>query len=157
MTCLSENETRMSFNFGYNTRGIAIMNTPTCDSYQCRTKSGSMEVLIRHIVIELNKCLFDQLNDPKFLEESMVQMTRIMRTDVKAKATYQFEPYGVTSMLIIGASHISIHTWPEHQYADIDLVVCVKDFETEELITYLNERFGTEDVRYMEIQRGVFA
>jgi S-adenosylmethionine decarboxylase proenzyme len=116
-----------------------------------------MEVLIRHIVIELNKCLFDQLNDPKFLEESMVQMTRIMRTDVKAKATYQFEPYGVTSMLIIGASHISIHTWPEHQYADIDLVVCVKDFETEDLIAYLNERFGTEDVRYMEIQRGVFA
>ncbi len=133
------------------------MDTLACANLQPSFKAGAMEVLIRHIIIEMHGCLFEHLNDPKFLEDSMVQMTRIMRTDIKAKATYQFKPHGVTSMLIIGASHISVHTWPEHQYADIDLVVCTKDFEMEEMIAYLNERFGTEQVRYMEIQRGVFA
>ena len=120
-------------------------------------KANGMEVLIRHIIIEMNKCMFDQLNDPSFLEESLIQMTHIMNTDVKSKATYKFKPHGVTSMLIIGASHISVHTWPEHGYADIDLVVCTKNFEMEDIIAYLNERFGTDEVRYMEIQRGVFA
>lgn len=133
------------------------MKTLSCENPEASCKVGTMDVLIRHIIIELNGGHFDQLNDPKFLEDSMIQMTRIMRTDIKAKATYQFKPQGVTSMLIIGASHISIHTWPEHRYADIDLVVCTTDFELEDLISYLNERFGTEDVRYMEIQRGVFA
>ena len=133
------------------------MNTLACTKPNPSMKSGRMDVLIRHIIIEMNGCLFDQLNDPKFLEDSLVQMTRIMQTDIKSKSTYQFKPQGVTSMLIIGASHISIHTWPEHQYADIDLVVCTKDFEMEDMIVYLNERFGTENVRYMEIQRGVFA
>ena len=133
------------------------MKTLACENPQANCKVGAMDVLIRHIIIEMNGCHFDQLNDPKFLEDSMIQITRIMRTDIKAKATYQFKPQGVTSMLIIGASHISVHTWPEHQYADIDLVVCTTDFDMEELIAYLNERFGTEDVRYMEIQRGVFA
>jgi len=133
------------------------MKTLACEMSHSNPKTAAMDVLIRHIIIEMNGCLFDQLNDPKFLEDSMIQMTRIMRTDIKAKATYQFKPQGVTSMLIIGASHISVHTWPEHQYADIDLVVCTTNFDMEELISYLNERFGTEDVRYMEIQRGVFA
>ncbi|MEZ4679232.1 MAG: adenosylmethionine decarboxylase [Caldilineaceae bacterium] len=121
------------------------------------TKSEPMDVLIRHIIIELNKCMFEQLNDPTFLEESLAQMTRIMKTDIKSKSTYQFEPQGVTSLLIIGASHISVHTWPEHAYADIDLVVCTDNFEMDDLIAYLSERFGTEEVRYMEIQRGIFA
>ena len=119
------------------------------------TNQKPMDILIRHIIIELNKCMFEQLNDPAFIEESLIQMTKIMNTDVKSKATYQFEPQGITSLLIIGASHISIHTWPEYEYADIDLAVCTKDFEMDDLIAYLNERFGTEDVRYMEIQRGI--
>lgn len=116
-----------------------------------------MKVLIRHIIIELNKCLFDQLNDPAFLEEALVDMTKIMHTDVKSKSTYQFEPQGVTSILIIGASHISIHTWPEYQYADIDLVVCTKNFEMDDLIGYLSERFATKEIRFKEIQQGIFA
>lgn len=120
-------------------------------------KANGMEVLIRHIIIEMNDCMFEQLNDPTYLEESLIQMTHIMNTDVKSKATYKFKPHGVTSMLIIGASHISVHTWPEHGYADIDLVVCTKDFEMEDIVAYLNERFSTDNVRFMEIQRGVFA
>lgn len=133
------------------------MDTLCCVKPNPTSKVGGMNVLIRHIVIELNKCMFDQLNDPAFLEESLVQMTQIMRTDVKSIATHKFKPQGVTSIVIIGASHISIHTWPEHEYADIDLVVCTKNFEMDELISYLNERFGTEEVRFMEIQRGIFA
>lgn len=116
-----------------------------------------MDILIRHFIIELNDCLYNQLDDPAFLEDSLVELTKILRTDVKSKATYHFEPHGVTSILIIGASHVSIHTWPEHEYADIDLVVCTKNFDMEDVIAFLNERFCTENIRYMEIQRGIFA
>ena len=31
---------------------------------------------------------------------------------------------GVTGMVILAESHISIHTWPEHQYAALDVFVC---------------------------------
>ena len=142
-----------------NTLSMNALSTDTlcCAKPKAVGKANAMNVLIRHIVIELNKCMFDQLNDPTFLEDTLVQMTQIMRTDVKSIATHKFEPQGVTSIVIIGASHISIHTWPEHEYADIDLVVCTKNFEMDDLISYLNERFGTEEVRFMEIQRGIFA
>lgn len=31
---------------------------------------------------------------------------------------------GVTGMLLLAESHISIHTWPEHVYAAIDIFMC---------------------------------
>lgn len=31
---------------------------------------------------------------------------------------------GVTGVLVLAESHISIHTWPEHNYAAIDIFMC---------------------------------
>lgn len=31
---------------------------------------------------------------------------------------------GVTGLLLLAESHISIHTWPEHQFAAIDIFLC---------------------------------
>jgi S-adenosylmethionine decarboxylase len=34
------------------------------------------------------------------------------------------EGYGVSGALILAESHISIHTWPEHGYASLDIYMC---------------------------------
>lgn len=31
---------------------------------------------------------------------------------------------GVTGAIILGESHLSVHTWPEHGYATVDVYVC---------------------------------
>ncbi|MCP2041374.1 S-adenosylmethionine decarboxylase [Neisseria sp. HSC-16F19] len=31
---------------------------------------------------------------------------------------------GITGMLLLAESHISIHTWPEHGHAAVDIFVC---------------------------------
>ena len=113
-----------------------------------------MDILIRHIIIELTACAYNQLDDPGFLEEALVDVTKIMQTDVKLKETYHFGAQGVTSIIIIIASHISIHTWPEHGYANIDLVVCTTNFTVEEIVTFLRVHFGTEQITFTEILRG---
>ncbi|MEZ4869549.1 MAG: adenosylmethionine decarboxylase [Caldilineaceae bacterium] len=113
-----------------------------------------MDILIRHIIIELTDCAPQQLDDPTFLEDALVDVTKIMQTDVKSKSTYHFAPQGVTSILIIGASHISVHTWPEHNYANIDLVVCTTNFTVEEIVAFLRQRFGTDQITFTEILRG---
>jgi len=37
---------------------------------------------------------------------------------------YQFKPYGVTGIILLAESHISIHSWPEHELATIDIYTC---------------------------------
>ena len=34
------------------------------------------------------------------------------------------EGMGVTGVVILAESHISIHSWPEHDYAAIDIFMC---------------------------------
>jgi len=112
-----------------------------------------MSLIVRHIIIELHHCRYEQLDDPLFLEEVLIELTHMLNTEVKAKASYHFEPHGVTSILIVGASHISVHTWPEYEYANIDLVVCTTNFAMSDIIAFLKERFATEHVDFMEVQR----
>jgi hypothetical protein len=44
-----------------------------------------------------------------------------------------FEPIGVTGFGVIGESHISVHTWPEHRYAHVELLTCTPLPEVKEL------------------------
>jgi len=37
---------------------------------------------------------------------------------------HQFDPSGVTGIVVLEESHVSIHTWPEEQYAAVDLFTC---------------------------------
>ena len=34
------------------------------------------------------------------------------------------EGYGVTGVSLLAESHMSIHTWPEHKYAAVDIYMC---------------------------------
>ncbi|MGZ3184697.1 MAG: adenosylmethionine decarboxylase [Telluria sp.] len=34
------------------------------------------------------------------------------------------EPLGVTGVVLLAESHISIHTWPEHGFAAVDIFMC---------------------------------
>ena len=37
---------------------------------------------------------------------------------------HQFNPQGVSGVVVIKESHLSIHTWPEHGYAAVDFFTC---------------------------------
>ena len=48
---------------------------------------------------------------------------------VVGEVFHKFAPQGVTGIVCIAESHISIHTWPEHAYAAVDIFTCGKNFK----------------------------
>lgn len=62
---------------------------------------------------------------------------------------------GVTYVLVIKESHISVHTWPEHGYAAVDIYTCGDNVDPwaafDEIVGVLNPR----TVSVMEIRRGI--
>ena len=114
-----------------------------------------MPYLVRHIIIELNDCPFEILNDLPLMERMLLDVADALKTEVMKATSYQFEPQGVTAILIVGASHLSVHTWPENGYASVDMVVCTDNFELTEVIALVKEHCKTNNVNFIEFRRGL--
>ena len=62
---------------------------------------------------------------------------------------------GVTGMVVLAESHMSIHTWPEYGYAAVDIFTCGTSVEPEKAAEALIEKLGAKNHSLMEIQRGL--
>ena len=58
------------------------------------------------------------------VREAMVEAAKRSNASVVTDSFHEFKPYGVSGAVIIQESHFTIHTWPEHGYAAVDLFYC---------------------------------
>ena len=83
-----------------------------------------MKILGRHLVAELADCNIEFLNDLPFLEQVMKEAARISGATVVKTAFHRYNPQGLSGIVVIAESHLSIHTWPEYGYAAVDYFTC---------------------------------
>ena len=81
----------------------------------------------KHLLLELYGCNSDKLNDEIFLRCKTDNASKLARASVLNLVSNKFEPFGVTAIALLAESHLSIHTWPESQYAAIDIFTCGKN------------------------------
>ena len=81
----------------------------------------------KHLLLELYGCNSDKLNDEIFLRCKIDNASKLARASVLKLVSNKFKPYGVTAIALLAESHLSIHTWPESQYAAIDIFTCGKN------------------------------
>lgn len=69
--------------------------------------------------------------------------------------THHFgDEQGVTGVALLAESHISIHTWPEHGYAAIDLFFCGRHTHPEKAIDVLRSALAPQNENIQKIKRG---
>ena len=76
---------------------------------------------------------------------------------VVGESFHRFSPQGVTGILAIAESHISIHTWPEYGYAAADIFTCGPTFSPMDAASRLAEQLECRDPDFREIERGLVA
>ena len=94
---------------------------------------------------------------------SLSQIENILRKAVEAcKAhllkidLHKFSPNGgVSGMAIIEESHISVHTWPEYEYAALDIFVC-GTIDPYKALPVIKEGFAPKNMQVVEVKRGIF-
>ncbi len=69
---------------------------------------------------------------------------------------YQFEPWGVSAVYLLRESHVSIHTWPEYEYAALDIFTCGEASSAIKAFELAVEEFKPERVKKQIIKRGVY-
>ena len=114
-----------------------------------------MNVLGCHLLLELKDCNPALLNDLNYIRQAMLTAAEDVGATVVGESFHHFTPQGVTGILAIAESHISIHTWPEYAYAAADIFSCGSSFHPRKAAARLVELLESSDPEIKEIQRGL--
>ena len=68
---------------------------------------------------------------------------------------HQFNPHGVSGVVIIAESHLCIHTWPEYGYAAVDIFTCGDSVQPGRAAEIIAGKLGSKDHSIIEMQRGI--
>ena len=115
-----------------------------------------MHHLGTHLIIELYDCNRDLLNEPKLIEEHMRAAAVESGATIVSSHANLFNPHGVSAVVIIAESHITIQTWPEHGYAAIDVFTCGTSVSPWKVKDYLESVLEAKTSSAMEMKRGLF-
>lgn len=105
--------------------------------------------------MELKACNSKTLNDLKRVQEILVSAAKEAKATIVETSFHKFNPFGISGMVVIAESHISIHTWPEYGYAAVDIFTCGDVLKPEVAARHLIERFGSKDPSIVEMKRGL--
>lgn len=78
----------------------------------------------KHYILNLYGCEFNVLDDLEFLVQLLVDSALLCGATILERCSYKFQPQGVTAILLLAESHISIHTVPEKGEAYVDFYTC---------------------------------
>jgi len=83
-----------------------------------------MRRLGTHILLEMAGCSSRLLDDTESVAAALLNAAQDAQTTVLGSSFHKFSPQGVSGVVVIAESHISIHTWPEFGYAAVDVFTC---------------------------------
>lgn len=115
-----------------------------------------MNALGRHLLLELFDCDSDAINNLEAVKGALVEAAKRAHATIVDVVFHEFNPFGVSGVVVIAESHLSIHTWPEYRYAAVDIFSCGDILKPEVAANYLVEHFGAERTSVVEMQRGMF-
>ena len=85
---------------------------------------------------------------------SQIGMTKVAPPQVFKYIGSKPDDWGISGFVLIAESHISIHTFPERRYVNIDIFSC-KDFDSEYATQELKAIFEFDEIQKYLLNRGL--
>jgi S-adenosylmethionine decarboxylase len=109
----------------------------------------------RHLLIDLWDA--EHLTDIDYIEQTLCRAAAAANATVLKVDLHQFsDSGGVSGVAILAESHISIHTWPERDYAALDVFMC-GSCNPHNALPILKSAFNAKSATVNETRRGVVA
>jgi len=94
------------------------------------------------------------LDDLQHIEETLRTAVDVCGATLLHIHLHHFTPNGgVSGVAVLAESHISIHTWPERDYAALDIFMC-GDTQPQNAILVFKKAFNTTNIEITEHLRG---
>ncbi len=108
-----------------------------------------------HYIVEASGCDPEIIGNVEKVQQILIEAAKEANVQIWSVSFHRFYPNGVSGVVVIAESHISIHTWPEVGYAAIDIYTCGDNALPEKAVEYAVERFKASHVHITELTRGV--
>ena len=107
-----------------------------------------------HFIVEVSGC-DDTITDVVRLQEILVEAAKRAQSQVRGVYFHRFPPNGVSGVVVISESHLSVHTWPEVNYMALDIYTCGAQSKPMIAVEYVTEQVHAQHTHITEISRGL--
>ncbi len=106
-----------------------------------------------HLILDLWGA--SNLDDLTLMEDSIKAAVEAANATLLHIHLHHFTPnYGISGVAVLAESHISVHTWPERDFAAFDIFMC-GDAKPEKAIPVLEAAFKPKQLNVNELLRGM--
>jgi S-adenosylmethionine decarboxylase len=123
------------------------------DDFHNPQEPHALPSLGSHLLVEFYGCDPKSLEQEEVVRPAMVEAARESEASVVTDSFHEFKPFGVSGAVIIQESHFTIHTWPEHGFAAVDLFYC-STIAVDRAVQTLQRYFKPKRTGYMVVRRG---
>ncbi len=106
-----------------------------------------------HIIAEFWYCK-NNIEDPKLVKKIFLETAKAGNNTALKYSYYKFKPIGLTAILILAESHISMHSWPENNYIAFDIFSCGNNIFPKKSLSVLEKYFQPDKKQIKIIYRG---
>lgn len=114
-----------------------------------------LQSLGNHLIVELYDCDNDFINSTTQVEKALIKAVEISGATIVQSVIHQFNPHGVSGVIVIEESHFSVHTWPEYGYCALDIFTCGTEIDYLGALQYLKDTFQAKGISVNEVKRGI--
>jgi S-adenosylmethionine decarboxylase len=116
-------------------------------------EKGGIKYAGEHLIIDVWDAT--HLDDLTLIEDTLRHAVEVSGATLLHIHLHHFTPTGgVSGVAVLAESHISVHTWPEKNYAAFDVFMC-GDTEPEKTISIFQKAFCSNKIEVKEILRGI--
>lgn len=108
-----------------------------------------------HFLLDVADAPFDVLDDPDVVQAALQAAVATMGAKVLGSHIHRLSPQGVSGIVVISESHLTIHTWPELGEAAVDLFTCGDPERARAAVELVARRLGGKRHAVKELSRGL--
>lgn len=109
---------------------------------------------VKELAIDLYNCKAD-LNNETSLLTLITNAAKNAGAHVLQATIHRFSPMGCSIIIILKETHISIHTWPEFNFAALDIFLCGESLNPYTAWDFIKKELQPDKYNIKEIVREI--